>query len=149
MAASRNAPPRPGHTLLELVAATALLTITLVPALRIMRDTLANSRKTETLGILTALCVDKLEQYLVLTGADWQETTATGSFASLGHPSYHYRVERSDDLADGGIPNRLMAVTATAFDDQNSSGALEAGEPYVRFSTKVAQLRSYRNEAGN
>lgn len=149
MAASRNVSLRRGHTLLELVAATALLTITLVPALRILRDTLANSRKTETLGILTTLCADKMEQYLALTGADWQETTATGDFAALGYPGYAYRVERSDELADGGIPGRLMAITATTFDDQNSSGTLDAGEPRVQFWTKLARLGSFRNESGN
>jgi hypothetical protein len=140
---------RRGHTLLEVVAATALLMITLVPALRIMRDTLAKSRETETLGILTTLCVDKLEHYLALTGADWQETSASGNFASLGYAAYRYRIERSDELSDGGIPNRLMAFTATAFDDQNASSTWDAGEPSVSLSTKLARLGSYRNEAGN
>jgi type II secretory pathway pseudopilin PulG len=149
MAASGNLALQRGHTLLELVAATALLTITLVPALRIMRDTLSNSRKTETLGILTTLCVDKIEQYQALTGSDWQETTASGSFSSLGYPEYRYLVVRSDELAGGGIPNRLMAITATTFEDEDSSTTLDAGEPYVRYSTKLARLGSYRNEAGN
>jgi hypothetical protein len=136
-----------GTTLLELIAAVALSALVIVPATAMMRDGLELSRKAERQGVMTTLCVGKLEQYLALTTAGFQPAAASGNFGSEGYPELRYTVTADDGAASGGIPGRLMAISATVWYDADGDGALDAGETQVNFSTKTASLVSYQNAA--
>ncbi len=143
-----NADRRCAHTLLELVAAASLLAATLAPALRILRDALEHSRRVESLHLLTTSCVSKLEEHLCLAGATWLETAVAGDLAAEGYPDVRFRVVRSQNALDGGIPDRLMSVVVTVWSDTDSDGALDAGEPSAVMGGKVAKMARYRDEAG-
>jgi hypothetical protein len=93
--------------------------------------------------LLTTLCSDKLEESMGTTIAAWSEAALAGDYAAAGYPLVRFRVDRSDDPADGGMADRLMAITATVWEDANSNGALDSGEPSVVFRTKVASLGGY------
>ncbi len=134
---------RRGHTLLEVVLAGALLATALVPALRLMRDGLALSRRIETQELLTTFCTSKLEEHLALCGADWQTGAYPGDFTAEGYANLRFIVTRSDFSVDGGITDQLMALTATAWEDSNGSGTVDAGEPSVVLSSKLAKLATY------
>ena len=129
---------------MEIVLASALMAITLVPALRLMRDALSVSREIETCEILTTLSVSKLEEHLALASADWQSGDFVGDFSAEGYPSFRFHVQRSDSDADGGIADQLMAVTSSAWEDLDGGGSLDADEPSVTLSSKVARLTSYQ-----
>jgi hypothetical protein len=134
-------------SLLELVAALAILALTLVPALRLMRDGLTWSRDNETRSVLTTFCVSKMEEYLNLSAATWTTTTATGNFSAEGYPLVKFQVTRSDSGGAGGISGQLMAITVTTWNDANNDGAVTSGEASVELATKVARMALYESAA--
>ncbi|REJ69003.1 MAG: hypothetical protein DWQ31_06160 [Planctomycetota bacterium] len=138
---------RSGQTLIELVAATTMMAIAIVPGLELMRDGVRVSRELEAASAMTTLCVSKLEEHLADSAAAWTTTTTSGNFASEGYASLRYSVTRSDEASDGGITNRLMALSVTVWEDADGDTTLDAEESQVTFSTKVARIASYENEA--
>jgi Tfp pilus assembly protein PilV len=62
---------RRGQSLLELVAATTILAIALVPALKLIGGTIRVGRRTETANMMTTFCTSKLEEQLMKTAAVW------------------------------------------------------------------------------
>lgn len=138
---------RRGQTLIELVAASTMMAIAIVPGLKLMRDGMRVSRELEVAGVMTSLCVSKLEEHLAVSAATWEMTTSTGAFSSEGYPQVRFSVVRSDDSADGGITDELMAVTTTVWNDLDSDTTLDSNEPSVVLASKVAQVTSYVDEA--
>jgi hypothetical protein len=138
--------PRAGQSLLEVVAAATIIATALAPALRMMRDSLEVSRGLEEADLMSTLCVDKLEEQMNTVAAMWDKTTASGDYTALEGRSYlKFRVTKSDAVADGGIADRLMAITAVIWNDANGNGSPEAGEKKVTFATKVSNLVSYKD----
>ncbi len=140
---------RRGQTLLELVAASTILTIALVPALKMMRDTIRVGRTTETANLMTTFCASKLEEQLMSTAAVWNPSTVSGDFSAEGYANIRFRVIMSDAAVDGGIANRLMATVSTVWNDLNADGGFDAGEPNVVLASKQARNVSYQQEASS
>jgi hypothetical protein len=140
---------RRGQTLLELVGATTILALTLVPTLRMMRDSLRVARDTEQANRVTTLSASKLEEHLVLTAATWSTATVTGDFTADGFPQVKFRVVRSDSPADGGIAGSLMAITSTVWDDRDGDGTWDVGEPRAVYASKLARNAAYELEASS
>ena len=132
-----------GQTLLELIAASALLAATLTPAVPNSARTPEQDRRLETLELLTTLCADKLEQHMVLTASSWSVATTSGDFSANGYAQLRFSVTCSDDAAAGGVVDQLMAITATVWEDANGNAVLDSGEPSTMFRTKVARLAGY------
>ncbi|HEX6962386.1 MAG TPA: hypothetical protein VF175_11000 [Lacipirellula sp.] len=137
---------RRAFSLVEMIAATALVAGTLAPALAVMRDAMAASRETSQRNLLANYAVRQLEYSLGASMQTWSSGADTGSFASDGHSAIRYVVTRSDAPANGGLTGELMHIQVTTFDDANSNAALDAGEEAVRFRTKAARLLTYQNE---
>jgi len=131
------------------VLATALLAVALVPAVRLMRESLAVGREIEAREQLTTFSTSKLEEHLALVGADWSTGDYRGDFSSEGHAKLRFLVRRSDLGGDGGVVDQLMAVTATVWEDQDGDGTLDSGEPSVILGGKVAKIASYQEEVGS
>lgn len=148
IAALRQRRANRGQTLLELVVASVLLAATLAPALRLTRDAMRTGREIETAGVLNSFCISEMERHMARGAADWLTGATSGSFASQGYPSLRYEVVRSDDPADGGINNKLMAIVSTVWEDANGNGAWDAGEPRVVYATKIAGMSGYQEGAG-
>lgn len=140
-------PARKGQSLLELIAATTIIATALVPALRMMRDSLRVSRDIETAGMMTSLCVSKLEQEIARSAATWELQPASGDFRSEGRPDLRFAVWRSDESADGGIKNALMAISVVVWHDRNGNAVLDQGEPTVRYGTKLSKTLGFQDEA--
>ena len=140
---------RRGTTLLELVAASTVIAAALVPALRIMRDSLRVSRQLEIRETMATIAMSVLEQESARVSGQWvmQTTTHRNPGRDSGYPSVIAVSTTSDSLKNGGIPGSLAVVQATAFEDLNRSGSLDKNEPSISFATKVAGLTSYRYEA--
>lgn len=133
---------RLAYTLLELLAATAITGVVLITTLALIRDSMALSRRVEVRNNLTTLGVSKMEEHLARAAATFQPGTFSGDFSSEGHPFLRFRVERSDSPQEGGIPGRLMSLTATVWHDENRNSAPNADELSVVYSSKVAKLLS-------
>jgi hypothetical protein len=138
---------RRGHSLLELVGATTIIAIALVPALRLMRDSVRAIGELETSNLLATLCASKLEESLQRTAASWTSGTATGDFAAEGYPQLKFSLARSDAVAEGGIPGDLMSIAVTAWDDRLANNAWDTGELRVNFASKMARIVAYEAEA--
>jgi type II secretory pathway pseudopilin PulG len=137
---------RRAFSLVEMIAATALVAGTLAPALAVMRNAMAASREASQRNLLANYAVQALEYASGITMQTWATGMATGNFASDGYPAIRYSVSRSDAPASGGLTNRLMHVQATIFADANGNLVLDANEIAVRARTKVAKLLTYANE---
>jgi hypothetical protein len=135
--------------LLEVIAATTILAMTLVPTLRMMRDSLRVGRETEMANHLATWAASKLEEHLVLTAATWSATNVTGDLAAEGFPAVKFQILRSDQLADGGLPGSLMALTSTVWEDRDGDNGWDAGELRSVFATKVARIAAYEYEASD
>ncbi len=147
-----GAPPttiRPGHTMVELVAATSLMAVALVPTLALIRDSTELSREIETRYKLATLCVSKLEEHLAEAAASWTTTSSSGDFSGTGQATIHYEADRSDAVIDGGILDQLMAVTITVWEDADNDDVRDTGELQVTFNSKIAKMAIYQDEATN
>ena len=140
---------RRGQSLIELVAATTILTIALVPALEMMRSAIRVGRANETANLMTTFCASKLEEQLMNTAAVWNPSTVAGDFSAEGYANIRFEVIMSQAAADGGIANQLMAITSTVWNDLNADGDLDAGEPNVVLASKQARNVSYQQEASD
>ncbi len=137
---------RNGFSLLEMVAAAALVTSITVPALSVVRDAMAKSRDLNRQNLLANYAVRILEDQTALVATNWVNETINGNFAADGYTKVRFVGTKSDAVANGGLPNQLMHIQITVYDDANASSTLDAAELQVNYRTKVAKLNSYENE---
>lgn len=136
---------RSGTSLLELTVAVGLLAMTLVPALRLMRDAMDWGSDINERELIVTLCVSTLEENLAIVAQGWSETTSNGSFASEGYAELRYSMTASQQTSDGGMPDQLMAVSVTVWHDANNNDGLDTGESYTTMASKVAKLATYES----
>ena len=139
---------RAGVSLLELVAASSIIAMTLVPSLRLMRDSLRVSRSLEVRECLATTAMGALEHRAQQVARGWQMTSGVDrTYGQLaGYPEVVVEFEATDSSTSGGIPNSLAVVSTSSFEDRNGNGRRDADESLVTFSTKVARLQSYALE---
>jgi hypothetical protein len=140
---------RRANTLLEVACAVVLLSTALVPGMKFMRDAVEQGRRNDTLSVLMTECVSTMEQQLCKADANWTEATDTGSFSGDGYSTFRYSATRSQQPTDGGIVNKLMAITVYAYEDANSNSAWDSGELKITLTSKVAKLGKYTTLAGS
>jgi prepilin-type N-terminal cleavage/methylation domain-containing protein len=141
----RRGAPRRGFSLLEMLAATALVAGTLSPALAVMRDAMAISREGVERGLVANYATSVLENQSALVGQTWSTGTVTGNFAADGYATIKYTATKSDAPANGGLTNRLMHIQVTAYADQDGDSVADAYEVKFTVRTKIARLTSYVN----
>lgn len=136
-----------GQTLLELVAATIIISTAMVPTLRLTRNSLQTLDRVEQAERCHFFCVSTIEESMMLTSANWQMQPRMGDFSSMGWPNYRFQVTISDSPTEGGMPDALAVINTLVWFDENGSGSAEADEVHCRLQTKLAKLQSYENEA--
>lgn len=141
---------RTGVSLLELIAASTILAMTLVPSLRLMRDSLRVSRQLEIRECLATAAMGALEHQAQEVAARWEMTSGVSRvYGQLsGYPDVVVTYDVSDSSANGGIRESLAVLTVSAFEDRNSNSRRDVEESAVSFATKVARLQSYTLEGG-
>jgi hypothetical protein len=93
--------------------------------------------------------VRTMEEQLAIVAAGWTQGSISGDFAAEGHANIRYAGTRSDNGGSGGITNRLMAISVTAYYDDDGDDALDAAEPQISFTTKISRLVTYEGMAGS
>lgn len=140
----RRPRPRPAaYSLLELVAAVALVAGTLVPALELMRAGLEQSIETDRRLLMAAYAVSETEKQLAATAATWATGTYSGDYTADGNADVRYVAVCSDEPVDGGIVGLLMDLRVTTYYDANGDDALTAGEPRCDFRTQLGRFATY------
>jgi hypothetical protein len=137
------------YSLLEVVLASGICATALVPALALLRDGLTLADRVDTRHLLLLYGVSKMEERLATVAADWTEGTLTGNFAADGHANIRYIVTQSDEVANGGIVDRLMNVQVTTYRDEDGDATLDADEMRNIMRTKIGRFTSYENKAGS
>lgn len=138
---------RRGQTMLELVAATIIISTALVPALRLTRDGVSQLDRLEQAERCHLLCVSKLEETLALTEGNWSMSNTSGHFGSAGWSSHRFTATRTDAASSGGIPNSLCVVQVVVWSDGNGNGSPDSDEVQCTLTSKLAKLQSYDYEA--
>ena len=142
----RSLGARRGFSLVEMMAAIALMAGTLAPALVVMRDAMAVSRECVRRSLVANYAVQVLESQAALVMQNWTSGTVTGDFAADDDATIKYSAVKSDSPASGGLTNRLMHIQVTAYDDKDGDSAPDSNEVKASIRTKVAKLLSYTNE---
>lgn len=126
--------------------AAVLVTGTVVPALAVIRDAMAQSREMHKRKLLASFAVMLLEEQTAYASTNWNNVTDENDLASYGYSELGFHMRQSDDPTYGGIVGQLMHVEVTVFDDLNGDILPNANEMQVTYRTKVAKLNSYENE---
>ena len=134
-----------GFSLLEMLAATALVAGTLAPALAVMRDAMAVSREAVQRQLVANYAVQVVESQSALVMQNWSNGTVTGNFSADGYSTIKYSAVKSDAPASGGLTNRLMHIQVTVYEDKDADSVADSNEVKVSLRTKVAKLTSYVN----
>lgn len=133
--------------MLELVAATTIISIALVPALKLTRSSVLNIATLERAELTVSFAVSKLEEEMASTAVSWNLSSQSGDFADVGQPTIRFMVNKSDEASSGGEPNRLAVIEVTVWVDSDSGGDLDINEQQTKMSTKLAKVLSYEYEA--
>lgn len=143
---NRRRKDREAYSLLEVVAATFLLGLAIIPAMNFMTASIHAGYELERWNQMNLLAVGKLEQQIALSAALFQGGSQSGTFADTGLEGLRFVASRTDASAEGGIEDRLMVVTVTVWDDENANAARENQESQVTYATKVAKMAVYQDE---
>lgn len=136
MSVKRN---RRSFTFVELIAAIAILAITIVPATQYLAGSMTLRRRLERNSVMVMLAIQTIEQQMAVINAGFTTAQETGTFVSQGHPEIAYERIRTDGTAQGGIPDLLMVITVRVWSDDNGNVLLDAGESVVELHTKMAR----------
>ena len=130
----RIVPSRRGSAIIDVIAASILTAMVLVPSTEVMRRSLKLDRRLLLRQDIVTRCRDLIEQEISMSTSSSQGVaTYDIDGASICHTA-----NRSDALADGGIPGQLAAVVVTVWHDANENRRLEPTESSYSLATKVA-----------
>jgi hypothetical protein len=138
-----------GYSLLEVVLASTICATALVPALAYLRDGVTLADTIDKRHLILIYGVSKMEEQMSIVAATWAEGTSGGDFATDGHANIRYTVTRSDDPSSGGLADRLMYVSVTAYSDDDGDDALDTSELRTILTTKISKLATYESKANS
>ncbi len=130
---------RRGFTLVEVIAATAILAICIVPATKYLADSMTLRRELERERTLVILAIQTIEEQMAVINAGFTTAQQTGTFASQGFPEIAYEIVRTDQATDGGIPGLLMTIAVSIWSDDNGNLLLDSDEAVVELHTTMAR----------
>lgn len=133
------------YSLLEVVIATFLMGLALIPAMNFMTSAIHAGHELETWNRMNLMAVSKLEEQLSIAAADFLEGSDSGKFTDAGLNGIRYTATRSTSAVNGGITDQLMVLTVTVWDDENGNSTVDSGEPQVSYATKLASMTLYQD----
>lgn len=136
---------RKAYSLLEVVIATLLLGLAIIPAMKFMSSAIHSGYELETWNQMNLMAVSKLEEQLSIAANDFVTGSQSGTFTEPGLTGMRYQASRSTAAGDGGIDGRLMVVQVTVWSDEDGDAALDASERKVTYATKVASMSIYQD----
>jgi prepilin-type N-terminal cleavage/methylation domain-containing protein len=130
---------RRGFSFVELIAAISIMAITIVPATQYLAESMILRRRLERDGILVTLAIKTIEEQMAVINGGFTTAQTTGTFAAQGFPELGYEIVRTDAVAQGGIPDLLMAVMVRVWSDDDGDVVIDTGESVVELNTKMAR----------
>ncbi len=130
---------RRSFTFVELIAATAVLAITIVPATKYLADSMTLRRRLERDRVMVILAIQTIEQQMAVINGGFTTTDEKGTFASQGSPTLAYRVRRRDASNRGGIPGLLMVIEVEMWEVTDGVLHRDPYESRFKLYTKMAR----------
>ena len=126
-----------GATLIELLVATLLVSVAIVPLLQALPGTVAPARVSDTVLRLSAVGTRKTEELTNRLRADIN-SVASGAEVCTDVANCRIQWTITTDLSSAtqGV-GVLKSVSVIVCQDANANGACEAGEDQVRYDTRV------------
>lgn len=137
---SRNS----GYSLLEVVVATLLMGLVIVPAMNFMTSAIRAGHELDLWNQMNVLAVGKLEEQLAIAATTFEEASSSGAFSGTGLGGVRYTVSRTTSPAAGGISDKLMVVEVRVWHDDNGNSVLDVDEADVVYATKLAHMEAYQ-----
>ncbi len=89
-----------------------------------------------------SLCTNAIEVQCAQVSDSFKTTKLRGNFAKQGYPHFEFQTRASSAKKDGGIPNFLMAITTTVWDDEDDDRRIDETELAVTLETKIARIEA-------
>ncbi len=128
---------RRGSALLDVIAASILTALVLVPSINIMRRSMDISNRLLVRQEMATQCSSLLEQQMADASVTFQPLKLEGS-KPVDTETLGYRIVRSDQKEFGGIPKQLMGISVTVWHDKNRNRRIDQQESRCELYTKVA-----------
>lgn len=132
-----------GYSLVEVVAAIALMSATLIPAMQLVRRGIEVGIEGDRRALLATYGVSQLEQQEAAVAASWLTGSLAGDYSADGHPDIRFQTLTSDDPLSGGVTGVLMDLRTTVYYDENGNDALDGDELQTQFRTKLGRFATY------
>ena len=114
-----------GFTFVELIAAIALLAITIVPATQYFANSMKLRRDLERDRAMVLLATQLVEAQMCTAYGSFTTAYVVNTFASQGLPDVAYKIRRSDSAYYDGIPDLLMTIRVRVWTDAALAGPCE------------------------
>jgi len=126
-----------GLTLIEVLVATLLIGLALVPLMQLYPGLLQTNRQDETTMRLGTVAVRQTETIITnLRGNISSVASGGATCADLPACLVQWTIATEATSATSGV-GQLIDVTVVACVDSNSNSMCDAGEPQVRYDAKV------------
>ena len=133
------------YSLLEVVISTFLMGLAIIPAMKFMSSAIHTGQELEKWNQMNVLAVAKLEEQLSIAANDFLAGSDSGTFSEPGLGGIRFAAIRSMAEADGGIPDELMVVQVTVWNDEDGDTVLDPSEREITYATKLANLAVYQD----
>lgn len=145
--ASDPSPPdarrRTAYSLIEVIAAIALMSATLVPAVSLVRDAMDTSIECDERQLLALYAVSQVEQRVAMISYNWSTGSASDDYAADGHANIRFNTVADDQPASGGVAGLLMDIRSTVYLDADADDVLDADELSCQYRTKLGRFATY------
>lgn len=128
---------RRASALLDVVAASLVTAMVIVPSVNIMRRSMDVNNRVLLREEMTTRCGSLLEQQMADVSASFRSRKYNGRM-NVFSEQLGYQVIQSDQSDFGGIPGQLMGISVTVWHDANRNRRLNSKETKYSLYTKVA-----------
>lgn len=132
---------RNGSALLDIIAASIVTGLVLVPSLNIMRRSMNVNDRIAIRQEMATACSSLLERQMADAALTFRSLKMEGK-TSVDTQTLGYRIIRSDHSDYGGIPKQLMGISVTVWHDANQNRRMDTQESRYELYSKVTRTDS-------
>lgn len=124
--------------MLDVVTASIMTAVVLVPSMNIMRRSLAITTANELRQEMSTLATSTMERQLAASTVNFRRQSYSGLHRVSGQ-LLRYRVIASDRTDYGGVAGQLLGIAVTTWHDENRNRRPDSGEATLTLYSKVAR----------
>ena len=128
---------RTGSALLDIIAASIVTALILVPSINIMRRSMNVNHRILMRQEMATACSSLMEQQMADAALTFRSLKLEGK-TSVDSEMLGYRILRSDHPDYGGVAKQLMGISVTVWHDANKNRRMDKQESRYELYTKVA-----------